>query len=83
MPRDIYPVRLHHRYVVQDDVVQKIELEMGEVVRYQLSKMLNDLGQPYEVWISTYSMTREQSQEALVLTARDMDSSERKAYERR
>lgn len=61
VPRDIYPVRLNHRYVVQDDVVQKIELEIGKVDRYQLSKMLNDLGQPYEVWISTYSMTREGS----------------------
>ena len=58
---DIYPVRLDHRYVVQDDVVQKIELEMGKVARYQLSKILNDLGQPYDVWISTYSMALEGS----------------------
>jgi len=61
VPRDIFPVRLGHRYVVQKDIVQKIEVEIGNVDSYRLSEMLNDLGQPHEVWISTYSKKHERS----------------------
>lgn len=61
VPPDVFPARLEHRYVVQEDIVQRIEVILGKVARYQLPPLLGELGQPPEIWVSTYSQQREGS----------------------
>lgn len=61
VPEDIYPTRLEHRYVVEKDVVQKIEVVVGNVDIYRLPEFLKNFGQPREIWVATYSRSREGS----------------------
>lgn len=61
VPPEVYPTRLLHRYVVEDGLVQRIEVTVGDVDGFQISELMEKLGQPKEVWVKTYSEAREGS----------------------
>lgn len=42
-----------HDYVVQDDIVVEAKIEMVDASNYQIRALLNELGQPAEVWLWT------------------------------
>lgn len=67
VPPDIFPTRLLHRYVVQDGIVQRMEVMLGDLAAYRLPELLAKLGEPNEVWIETYARKREGSLPFLIV----------------
>jgi hypothetical protein len=53
---------LNQMFTIQDGVIARIEIVIGGAINtYNLSQILDVYGQPMEVWLSTYSRSREGS----------------------
>jgi hypothetical protein len=53
--KEIFPYYPAYNFTVQDGIVEYIETTPGNVSAYRISSILNQYGQPEEVWIRTYA----------------------------
>lgn len=59
VPEEIFPVPLEQAYMVEGGLITQIQAQTKNVPAYSLPSFLTTYGEPSEVWMRTYSKSRE------------------------
>lgn len=61
VPEEIYASTLRQFYIVENKIILEMEIETESAAAYKLPDFLIVYGEPSEVWLRTYSKSRERS----------------------